>query len=330
MSMPGTAVGRGRATSLCYLHLGLLLALCMHSSEVDAFWVANLNISFIVANRTLWEILENGVFAKASPLKKVSGVVVPPEGLHQNACSSFTHFKKPANGDSWLALIMRGRCSFAKQITMATERGAAGVIIYNYPGTGNAIFPMHNFGAEGIVSVMISNLKGIDLLHLAQNGIQVRVTIDVGKHHYPWITHYMGTIFVFASLAVAYCTCYSATRLRRSRNLVQRCPQELDIDKAMNYLELRTLKKDDKEVGSSGESCAVCLEMYKPKDITRVLHCRHLFHKACVDPWLLNHQTCPVCKWDMLRMVESIATEAESLGSQMPNEVSPTISSPKQ
>lgn len=28
---------------------------------------------------------------------------------------------------------------------------------------------------------------------------------------------------------------------------------------------------------------------------------RHEFHKVCVDPWLLEHRTCPMCKMDILK-----------------------------
>jgi len=28
---------------------------------------------------------------------------------------------------------------------------------------------------------------------------------------------------------------------------------------------------------------------------------RHEFHKTCVDPWLLEHRTCPMCKMDILK-----------------------------
>lgn len=28
---------------------------------------------------------------------------------------------------------------------------------------------------------------------------------------------------------------------------------------------------------------------------------RHDFHKNCIDPWLLDHRLCPMCKMDILK-----------------------------
>ncbi|KAJ1279361.1 hypothetical protein BS78_04G149800 [Paspalum vaginatum] len=43
--------------------------------------------------------------------------------------------------------------------------------------------------------------------------------------------------------------------------------------------------------------CTVCLEEYEPKDVVRVLPaCGHAFHAPCIDAWLRQHPTCPVCR----------------------------------
>jgi len=44
-----------------------------------------------------------------------------------------------------------------------------------------------------------------------------------------------------------------------------------------------------------GEVCAFCLER-DGEDPWRVLPCEHRFHSKCVDEWLRNHGTCPICR----------------------------------
>lgn len=43
--------------------------------------------------------------------------------------------------------------------------------------------------------------------------------------------------------------------------------------------------------------CIICYEEYKANDKCRILNCKHIFHQACIDKWLLeNSNTCPLCK----------------------------------
>ena len=46
---------------------------------------------------------------------------------------------------------------------------------------------------------------------------------------------------------------------------------------------------------------AVCIEEYKVGETVRILPCNHRFHKACIDQWLLDKRTCPMCKMDILK-----------------------------
>ena len=46
--------------------------------------------------------------------------------------------------------------------------------------------------------------------------------------------------------------------------------------------------------------CAVCLAEYQEEEELKVLPaCRHWFHAACIDTWLKQHTTCPVCRADI-------------------------------
>lgn len=50
-------------------------------------------------------------------------------------------------------------------------------------------------------------------------------------------------------------------------------------------------------VSRENATCTVCLGEYEEKDILRVLPtCGHAFHINCIDVWLRQHSTCPVCR----------------------------------
>ncbi|XP_031251228.1 E3 ubiquitin-protein ligase SDIR1-like isoform X2 [Pistacia vera] len=43
-------------------------------------------------------------------------------------------------------------------------------------------------------------------------------------------------------------------------------------------------------------TCTVCLEQVTVGETVRSLPCLHQFHASCIDPWLRQQGTCPVCK----------------------------------
>ena len=46
---------------------------------------------------------------------------------------------------------------------------------------------------------------------------------------------------------------------------------------------------------------------------------RHVFHKSCVDPWLLEQRSCPMCKSDILRAFGMHVSMQVSSSSQVRN-----------
>uniref|UniRef100_M1CL67 ER glycerol-phosphate acyltransferase n=1 Tax=Solanum tuberosum TaxID=4113 RepID=M1CL67_SOLTU len=44
-------------------------------------------------------------------------------------------------------------------------------------------------------------------------------------------------------------------------------------------------------------TCSVCLEQVNDGELIRSLPCLHQFHANCIDPWLRQRGTCPVCKF---------------------------------
>ncbi|KAI4355350.1 hypothetical protein L6164_004131 [Bauhinia variegata] len=46
-----------------------------------------------------------------------------------------------------------------------------------------------------------------------------------------------------------------------------------------------------------GDFCAVCLsQICDGEEIKTLAVCKHSFHVDCVDAWLKNHSTCPLCR----------------------------------
>ncbi|KAH7430270.1 hypothetical protein KP509_09G091300 [Ceratopteris richardii] len=57
--------------------------------------------------------------------------------------------------------------------------------------------------------------------------------------------------------------------------------------------------KFNQHLFSSNEDnlCTICLNDYKEKEILRILpECGHSFHVICIDLWLRQHHTCPICR----------------------------------
>ncbi|KAJ3682715.1 hypothetical protein LUZ60_012942 [Juncus effusus] len=86
-----------------------------------------------------------------------------------------------------------------------------------------------------------------------------------------------------------------------SPNSISMSEEEINALPVHEYSE----KGKEKESGSKGEgkssennelTCSVCLEQVNVGELLRTLPCLHQFHVGCIDPWLRQQGTCPVCK----------------------------------
>ncbi|XP_054467078.1 RING finger protein 215 [Anoplopoma fimbria] len=80
-----------------------------------------------------------------------------------------------------------------------------------------------------------------------------------------------------------------------------------DVLKRMLSLKTKTYRQPkpwcDPSQPVEADNCAVCLEPFNNNQCLRVLPCLHEYHRDCVDPWLLLHHTCPLCKRSILGSV---------------------------
>ncbi|XP_069622750.1 E3 ubiquitin-protein ligase RNF181 [Ranitomeya imitator] len=50
----------------------------------------------------------------------------------------------------------------------------------------------------------------------------------------------------------------------------------------------------------AGLKCPVCLLEFEEDETVRQLPCEHLFHSACILPWLGKTNSCPLCRDELL------------------------------
>ncbi|GFS34570.1 hypothetical protein Acr_00g0034740 [Actinidia rufa] len=68
--------------------------------------------------------------------------------------------------------------------------------------------------------------------------------------------------------------------------------------------------------------CAICLEEFRAGETCRVLLvCDHFFHPECIGLWLVENQTCPICRRERKTEVEIKSAGASSIGTDIKREV---------
>uniref|UniRef100_A0A1I8F983 RING-type domain-containing protein n=1 Tax=Macrostomum lignano TaxID=282301 RepID=A0A1I8F983_9PLAT len=69
---------------------------------------------------------------------------------------------------------------------------------------------------------------------------------------------------------------------------------------ALSKIPVRILQLgDDAELQWIGDHCAVCIEPYGCGDPVRIFAVQ--YHTHCIDQWLLDQRSCPLCKTDILK-----------------------------
>ncbi|KAK2816727.1 hypothetical protein Q7C36_022998 [Tachysurus vachellii] len=303
------------------LLLAVWLVQVCSSGKLSCFSTTYINVSYVnpVTNRTVWRREEIGLYGIQSPTNTVTGTVYLAEPIH--ACANNTRFVRPSGLEPWIALVQRGNgCTFTYKINAAARNGASAAVIYNNYGTDNTVIQMSHPGTS-IVAVMIGNTHGMELVDLLQNDVSVTMTVEVGLQRDLWMSHYSIifisiSFFIITTVTVCYFIIFFAQRLNniRQRNHKQK-QMKAQARKAIGQLKVRTLKQEDQETGPDADACAVCIESYKPGDLLSVLTCNHFFHKACIEPWLMEHRTCPMCKCDILK---ALGVETEDEQQHMP------------
>lgn len=299
----------------------VLVSLCIASSyeERTVYTQALLTIRYSRAPSTEdTKISANGKYAKQSPKNSAKGMLYyAGDGI--TWCKPFLYPKKVSSAP-WIALIPRENesCSDSEKIKLAKSYNASAVIMYY---NRNVEVPVITDAVYSMKTVMIDLTAGNDIIKIirSESPDKVYCEILVGTHYVDrrWKVSRTSVLFVLVSfillmcISLAWLVFYYVQRFRHIYRNDRKEKQLLNAaKKAISKLKTRNFQDANKE--EPEETCAVCLENYKDGETLRILPCKHEFHKACIDPWLLNHRTCPMCKSNILK----------SLGVDMPEAVS--------
>ncbi|XP_017573133.1 RING finger protein 150a [Pygocentrus nattereri] len=296
--------------SFCFVHL---LCLDFTVAEKEEWYTAFVNITYVdpVTSELRTEKTECGRYGEHSPKREARGtVLLPAPGHDRQACDSNTRFPTSRDHQSpWIALIARGNCTYREKIRLAASLNASAVVIFNVGSSNsNETITMPHQGTGDVVAIMIPEPKGREIVALLEKNVTVIMHITIGTRNLQKYVSRTSVVFVSISfivlmiISLAWLVFYYIQRFRYA-NARDRNQRRLGdaAKKAISKLQVRTIRKGDKETESDFDNCAVCIEGYKPNDVVRILPCRHVFHKNCVDPWLQDHRTCPMCKMNILK-----------------------------
>lgn len=295
--------------SFFFVHL---LCLDFTVAEKEEWYTAFVNITYRdpLTSELKTEKTECGRYGEQSPKKEARGLVLVPSVLQdRQACDPNIRFPPVSPATPWIALIAAGNCTYREKIRNVANHNASAVVIYNVGSSStNDTITMPHPGTGDVVAIMIPEPKGREIVALLEKHIAVTLHITIGTRNLQKYVSRTSVVFVSISfivlmiISLAWLVFYYIQRFRYA-NARDRNQRRLGdaAKKAISKLQVRTIKKGDKETESEFDNCAVCIEGYKANDVVRILPCRHVFHKHCVDPWLQDHRTCPMCKMNILK-----------------------------
>ena len=71
--------------------------------------------------------------------------------------------------------------------------------------------------------------------------------------------------------------------------------KEKDLETILKFLPIYELKEKQK----CNNNCIICLSEFEVGDKISTIPCFHVFHTKCIQEWLENNLSCPICKYEI-------------------------------
>lgn len=71
--------------------------------------------------------------------------------------------------------------------------------------------------------------------------------------------------------------------------------EEIEIVKRIGIIQQLPTSSYDDNCKEKHKECVICMDEFFKGDTIRYLPCTHMYHKQCIDSWLIRNFTCPSC-----------------------------------
>jgi len=90
----------------------------------------------------------------------------------------------------------------------------------------------------------------------------------------------------------------SDTSVRQGSDTFYTYEQLVTLEDVKVGLNTKDLVRNSKvSLNKTSFLCSICQD--NSEVIIRILKCNHYFHITCIDKWLTNNKTCPVCRYNL-------------------------------
>lgn len=217
----------------------------------------------------------------------------PVKFLGLFCCNTSNAFSNSLESN-FIAVIEEGECYFQQKVKNAYDIGAIAVVVYGNSSYSDAteLVSMSTRSNEPQPPIPAVFVRSTDWITLSQ---AVNATLDK-RGNTPYVPpnntrRIAGLIFLVLLLVIA-CPIV-VVLLSIPLNILWRRIWALTLASRIVGREFDSIDHDQ----IRETTCSICLEDFSPADQVKSLPvCNHVFHSACIDPWLRANDICPICR----------------------------------